>query len=161
MSGRCSQNAQEGSVTLPSKVSKGLVGLGHFMRIFLLLYGPTFVIGGSQKLGCQFIGHRLVVSATGVLNKPPNRQSGAPFRTNFHRDLVVGATHSARFYFESRLDVSHRLVENLQTLLTGFLFQKVKRPIQNVLGGGPLASLEQAGRKLRYQGIPIPVIERH
>ena len=160
MSGRCSRNAQEGSVTLPSKVSKGLVGLGHFVSIFLLLYGPTFVIGRSQKLSRQFIGHRLVVSATGIINKPPNSQSGAPFGADFHRDLVVGATNSARFYFEGRFDVSHRLVENLHTLLAGFLFQKVKRPIQKVLGRGPLAPLEQAGRKLRHQRIPIFVIER-
>src|SRR5690349_17415957 len=85
---------------LPPVVCEGPVGLGHPVRVFLLLYGLTLTLRGEDQLGGQPLRHVLFAPGAAERNQPAHAERGAPLGPNFHRHLVRRAPDAARLHLE-------------------------------------------------------------
>src|ERR1019366_9373163 len=147
---------------LPAVVSKGLVGVGHAVHVFLLLHGRAAPVGRIQQLVAQLVRHALFAAVPSVGNQPANRQRGAPVRVHFNRNLVVGAAHAAGLYLEKRLAVLNRFLEELQRIVpAALLLQVLHRLIEDALRGRLLAAPHHRVDKLGDQFGPVNRIRRH
>src|SRR6266545_5566694 len=59
---------------LPAVVRERLVGLGHPVRVFLLLDRSAAVLGRVEELAGQPLAHRLLAAAVGRHDDPPHRE---------------------------------------------------------------------------------------
>src|ERR1017187_2981872 len=119
----------------PAVVSKGLVGLGHAVHIFLLLHGRAAPVGRIQQLVAQLVGHAFFATIAAIRNQPANRQRGAPVGSNFDRHLVVGAANTSGLDLKQRFAVLYRLLEELQSVVAAaLLFEGLHRLIEDALG---------------------------
>src|SRR5688572_18345972 len=94
-------------------MGKRLIGVGHTMRVVLLLYGVATIIGGIENLGRETIGHRLFAARTRVGDNPTNSQGTAPLLVNFNRNLISRTTNASGLNFHRRLHVIDGSFENL------------------------------------------------
>ena len=62
---------------------KRLVGIGHAMRVFLLLYRVTAIVRRVENLSRETIGHRLFAASARIVNNPANRQCTAALLVDF------------------------------------------------------------------------------
>src|SRR5437867_6493174 len=83
------------SLTLPLEMSKGLVGLGHFMSVFFLLDRVSLTIRGGNKLCSEFLRHRLVLAVTGICDQPTHGKRNAAARSHFRGHLIGCPTNSS------------------------------------------------------------------
>ena len=70
-----------------------LVGFGHTVNFITLFHRGTATFSGVQQFTGQAEAHRLLATLARRILDPTHRQSGAANRTNFNRNLVVGATN--------------------------------------------------------------------
>src|SRR5215218_5840403 len=88
---------------LPPVVGKGLVGLGHAMRVFLLLDGAAAVLRGLEQLAGEAGPHRLLAAGLRNLDDPAHGKGQLAARADFHRDLVGRAADAAGLDLDRRL----------------------------------------------------------
>src|SRR6059058_857273 len=79
------------------------------------------IIRSIQQLVAEFVDHPFLGASTRVRNQPADCKRGAPVRIHFHRHLIVRAANAASLHFKQRLDVFHRLFEQLQRLISALL----------------------------------------
>src|ERR1700692_4207166 len=84
---------------LPAIVRESLVGFGHAMHIFFFLHGAATSVRSVDQLVSQLIDHRLARAFPRILQQPANGQRLPAERIYFHRNLVVRAAYTSRFYF--------------------------------------------------------------
>src|SRR2546421_5839362 len=80
---------------LPPIVRECPVGLGHSVRVFLLLYGIALAFRGEDQLGGQPLRHVLFAPCATERDHPAHAERGAPLEPDFHRHLVRLAAHVA------------------------------------------------------------------
>src|SRR5271156_3388365 len=103
---------------LPPVVREGLIGFGHTVNIFFLLYGCAFAIGGIQQFITQLVDHAFLTASAGVGNQPANRQRRAPVGIDLDRHLIVRAAYAAGLHLEQRLGIFDGFGEQLQSFVT-------------------------------------------
>src|ERR1039458_1354771 len=119
---------------LPAVVSKGLVGLGHAVHVFLLLHGRAAPIGRVQQLVAQLVGHAFFAAAAPICDQPADGQRSTPVGIDLDRHLVVGAAHAAGLDLEQRLAILHRLLEELEGIVAAaLLFEVLHRLVEDAL----------------------------
>src|SRR5271169_2141531 len=137
---------------LPAIVRKGLIGLGHAMHVVLLLNRCATAIGRVQQLVGQLVDHALFATPAAVLQNPADGQRNPAVSIHLHRHLVVGAAHAAGLYFQHRLGVLHRLLEQLEGLVAALFFKLLHGVIEDGLGGALLPIPHHGVHKLVNQG---------
>src|SRR6266851_638345 len=118
---------------LPTVVRERLVRFRHAVHVFFLLHGPAARIGRVNQFIRQLVHHRLACALPRILQQPANRQRLPPERVHFHGDLVVRAAHAPRLHFQQRLHVLDGLLENLQSVVVGFLRHLIHRAVKHAL----------------------------
>src|SRR6266540_1981459 len=129
---------------LPSVVSESLVGVRHSVNVFPLLYGAAPVIGGVQQLRCELLPHGFFTSSAGAGNDPADREGGAPIVRDFDRHLVGGAADTPRLYFQDRLCLVERFLEDLDRIFLDALLDRVQGSVKDLLRGVLLAPVHHA-----------------
>src|SRR3990167_6142321 len=119
---------------LPPIVGKGSVRLRHAVGVFLFLDGGTPVVKGIEQFPREPLYHALLCASPRERDQPSYAQARAAVRTDLHRDLVVGAAHTARFYFHHGFHVFHGFLEDLERILLRPLFDLVHGFIKNRFG---------------------------
>jgi len=136
---------------LPSKMRESLVGFSHLMGILSFLYCIAFVIGCSDELRRQFVGHCLLAAPFCILNKPTDCKGLASFVANFDRYLIISAADASRFNFERRLHIIYRFLKNFQAGLAGTLLYGIDSMIKDFFRRTALPFSHDAVHKLRHQ----------
>src|SRR3989338_8548884 len=115
---------------------KRLVGLGHFMGIFFLLYCGTLDVGGGDDLIGKVLVHRpSFASASGIPN-PAHGKRKPSFRPYHSRYLIIGVSDTLGPYFGSRTGIPERQIKNFKRVrVAGFFFDNVKSSIHYLSGG--------------------------
>src|SRR5262249_277884 len=119
---------------LPPIVGERLVRLCHAMRVFALLHGPAAKLRRVEELAAQLLLQRLAVAARAcVADQPADAERQAAVRIHFDRHLIVAAADAPRLHLETRLDVVDRLLEHLDRIVAGLLFDDVEALIEDAL----------------------------
>src|SRR3990170_1989650 len=118
---------------LPSVMRKGLVGICHSVRLFLLLDGAAYPIGRVDNLGCQLLRHIFTCPFPRKLNKPSDRKGIAPRGTYIHRHLIGCPAHTPGLDLNRRFDIVYGGPENLYRIRRGLLFYNIQRPVKHPL----------------------------
>src|SRR3990172_13030128 len=126
---------------LPPVVDKGLVGLGHAVRIVPLLDRRSLLAVGVHDLRRQTLGHGATGAAPGCSQEPAHGQRHLACGTHFQRDLVGGAAYAPRPHLQHRHRVPHRLLEHLARVFLDALAHLVQRIVDDALGDALLAVL--------------------
>src|ERR1700733_7831480 len=135
-------------------MGESLVCLRHSMNVVLFLNRSTAHVGGIRQLVRQLVRHALVGPAAGVLQNPANRQTDPAVLGNFHRNLIVCAAHAPGLHFEQRLSVLDSLLEELQWIVGGAIFDLVHRTVEDPLGSILLAiPHHRVDELLRQRGV--------
>src|ERR1700732_4548861 len=146
---------------LPAIVRKGLVGFRHAMNVFLFLYGCAAVVASIEQFVAQFVDHALLGASAGVNNEPADRQRRTPVRIHFDRNLIVGATDTTTIHFKQRLGVLHRLLEQLEGLVSAFFLQARQRLVKDAFRSALLALPHHGVNEFRDQIRPVHRIRLH
>src|SRR5918994_1126162 len=158
---RSSRGARRGAQSprlvrgLPAVVRVGLVGLGHLVHVFLALHRAADAVVGIDELAGQPLGHRALTALAGVPDDPADRERvGAP-GAHLDRYLVGGATDAAALHLELWLHVVDRPLQRRQGVAVGLLANDVERVVDDGLGGGLLATLQDLVGDLRDEHRPV------
>jgi len=89
-------------------MSKSLVSLRHFMRIFLLFEGCTGIIIRIKEFRRKTVSHSLSGTGAGGGNNPPHSQGFAPYIPNFNRNLISRAAYAPGLNFDYRFYIIQR-----------------------------------------------------
>ena len=81
------------------------VGVGHAVRVFLLLDRVALALGRGDQFRGEALVDRLLAALAGVLDQRAHRQCRTTLRTHFDRHLVRGAADSAALHLDDRLRV--------------------------------------------------------
>src|SRR5260221_3574057 len=81
---------------LPLVMGERLIGFGHLVRLLLAANGGTGVVHGVHELTGELLGHRLTRTLASGLDEPAHRERAAAGRRGLDRELVGGATGTAR-----------------------------------------------------------------
>src|SRR3989337_2569552 len=120
-------------------MSERLVGLGHLVRVFFLLYRSALAVRGVYYLGGEFILHALPRPVVRVSYEPPKRQRELPVRSDLYRHLIRRAADPSALRLKNGLYVFERLLEDLRRVsLCSFLYE-VQRAVAHPFGGILLA----------------------
>src|SRR3989344_5660169 len=84
----------ESTIFLPREMGEGLICLCHSLLILPLLYRSSRIIKIVCKFFGQPLGHRLSFLSPRRFNYPSYGKRGAPFRSDFHWNLVVSSADS-------------------------------------------------------------------
>jgi len=136
-------------------MGKSLVGFGHAVSIVPFLDGPAAIVRCIQQLRGELFHHGLFPPLTRITDDPSETQGGLTIPINFHWHLVVCSPHSAGFYFQGRLDVINRLLEDLQRIIIGPLFDQLKGVVHDILSDALLALKHDAVDELLHQRICV------
>ena len=113
------------------------------MDFLALLHRATPAFRGFEQLGGEALAHRLLAALAGGLAQPAHGERGAADRTDFDRDLEVGAADAAALDLNHRPRVLQRLVEDFHRVLATLLGDDFERAIDDALGNGLLAGFHQ------------------
>src|SRR5574340_1159669 len=127
---------------LDAVVRESAVGFSHLVSLITLADGGTGLIKSIDQFGGELVGERLAGALMGGRKDPADGQRGAAVGGDFHRDLVGGATHTARTDFHCRAHVAQGGVEDLDGALLGALFDHAHGIVNQGGGGALLAALE-------------------
>src|SRR5574344_469595 len=101
---------------LPTIVSECLIGLGHLVRIFLLLDCGARIVSSVHELAGEALIHGLLTTKTCIIDDPADTERHTAVRTNLDRNLVVCTTNAACAYFEDRHYVLESSLKNFQRI---------------------------------------------
>src|SRR5207237_7824723 len=118
---------------LPAVVCERFVRFRHLVRVFALLDRVAAVVRRVHDLACELVDHRLLAAAVRVADQPADGESGAARRANFDRNLIVRSTDAAALDLERRLDVVDGLLEQLEGVVLGAVFDLAKSTIELAL----------------------------
>src|SRR4028119_2052750 len=125
---------------LPAIMGERLVGVGHAVRVVLLLDRRALVPAGGEQLGRETVLHGLLAAGAGVAHQPAHGEGLATLRADLDRHLVGGAADAARLHLEDRLGVvERRLEDGLRRLAAALL------PDAHGAGAAPLCDGLPAG----------------
>src|SRR3990172_2548834 len=134
----CSFPASRG---LPAVMREGLVGLGHLVRVFLLLDRQPAVVVGIQDFPRQTVDHRFFGALLREVDHPPERKSESPLGADLDRDLIGRSSHPAGLDLDDGLAVFHGLLEDAYRIFLRLLLDDLHRTVDDFLRDGflPLA----------------------
>src|SRR3990170_2624501 len=134
----CSFPASRG---LPAVMREGLVGLGHLVRVFLLLDRQPAVVVGIQDFPRQTVDHRFFGALLREVDHPPERKSESPLGADLDRDLIGRSSHPAGLDLDDGLAVFHGLLEDAYRIFLRLLLDDLHRTVEDFLRDGflPLA----------------------
>src|ERR687884_1181492 len=90
---------------LPLVVRERLVGLGHAVRVVLLLDGVAAVVGSVEHLAGEAVGHRLLAAGAGRADDPADGETPSALLRDFDGHLVGRAADAARLDLDRGPDV--------------------------------------------------------
>jgi hypothetical protein len=134
---------------LPAVVGEGLVGLRHLVGVLPALHGGTETVGRVQDLVLQTLGHGVLTADLRVADEPAQGQRLGAARLDLDGHLVGGAADAAGLHLEGRLDVLQGLLEGGDGVGTGLGADTLEGTVDDALGGGLLAVLEDLVDQLR------------
>src|SRR5712691_1460240 len=140
---------------------KRLVGIGHAMRVFLLLYRVTAIVRRVENLSRETIGHRLFAASASIGNNPANRQCTAALLVGFYGYLVSRTTNATRLDLNSRLHIVYSALEHLQRLFAGLLSYLLHCPVKDDLGDRFLALPHHPINELGHQRTIVDGIRKY
>src|SRR3990170_809844 len=125
----------------PAVMREGLVGLGHLVRVFLLLDRHPPVVVGIQDFPRQTVDHRFFGALLREVDHPPERKSEAPLGADLDRDLIGRSSHPAGFDLDDGLGVFHGFFEDAYRIFLRLLLDDLHRTVDDFLRDGflPLA----------------------
>src|ERR1700684_668395 len=124
---------------LPAIVREGLVGLRHAVDVVLALVGVALLLTGVQQLVSEPLGHRLLATGASELDQPANGQRPGPARGNLDRNLVGGATDTARGKLEPGREGLDPRLQLLDGVLARAFAKDGQRVVDDLLGHRLLA----------------------
>src|SRR6266849_11138442 len=139
------------STALPPVMRKGLIGLRHLVRIFFLLDRVAAVVGGIHDLAGALVLHRLLAATVREGDQPSDGQGGAAGGPHFHGNLIVRSADATALHFQCRLDVVDCLLEQLDRIILGPIFNLLQRAVKHALGDRLLSLDHQRVDELRHQ----------
>src|SRR5438445_2934771 len=142
------------AISVP-EVRKGLVGLGHLVGVFLALDGCPHPVGGVHQLGGELVRHALPSAGARVPDDPAPGQRLAPVVPDLDGDLVGGAAHALRLDLDDRRDVTDRLIEDVERLLSRGAADLLERVVHDALGNALLALEHHAVDELRQADVGV------
>src|SRR6478735_3220720 len=132
---------------LPLEMAERLVRLGHLVRVFASLHRRAEAVHGIDELGRELLTHALAVALARRLDEPADTERHAAIAPDLDRDLIRGATDSARLDFDDGGGVAHRRLEDLEAGARGLGLGPGERLAQDALGEVLLAALHELGRE--------------
>src|SRR5580704_19211111 len=102
---------------LPAIVSESLVGLGHSMRVFLLLDRVALALGGGNNLGRKLLGHGLLRPIAREGDQPPHGERRPPIWPDLDGDLIGRAANTPALDLDDGLEVREGLLEDVDARL--------------------------------------------
>src|SRR5882757_7673056 len=132
-------------------MSERLVGVGHFVRVVLLLHGVAAKLRCVDQLGREALAHRLLATVARVRHQPTHGQSHATLGANFDRNLVGGTTNAAALHFQLGLDVVERLAEDLERVFFEAALNDVEGAVDDAFSRRLLAAQHQGVRELCHE----------
>ena len=136
---------------LPTEMGECLVGLCHLVGILALLHGGAGIVAGIHDLAGEAFLHGLFTALAGIGRQPAKAEGLTTLGTNLQRNLVGSAADTTGLDFQGRHDVFHRLLEGVETVFAGLLFDDFKCAIDDSLGNALLAVEHDAVNELSYQ----------
>ena len=127
------------------------VGLGHLVRIILLLHRSTTTCSCIDKLTSQFFGHGFLVTLSRVLNQPTKGEGRSAVAPNLDGYLVYRTTDTATLHFQVRLDVIKRLLEQAKGVFAVRLSMMSNEPYTMASAVGRFLRGHQAVDELRQK----------
>src|SRR5579864_3868252 len=124
---------------LVPEVGESLVAFRHSVGFLFALDGSAGVLGGVKDLECELLGHAFPATLARETHDPAAGQRQAALRPDLDRDLVRGATDTARLDLEQRGGVAKREIEDLERLFLGLLAGAGEGLVNDFFGRGPLA----------------------
>src|SRR5215210_7943247 len=146
---------------LPLVVRERLVGLGHTVRVVLLLDGIAAVVGGVEHLAGEAVDHRLLAAGAGGAHDPADGERAAALLRDLDGHLVGRAADAARLDLDGRAHVLDGALEHLQGVFAGLLADLRQRPVEDALGRRLLAAPHQAVDELRHQRAVVNRVGEH
>src|SRR5688572_5057732 len=134
---------------LPAVVRERLVRFSHAVRVFLLLHGVAFALGRRDHLGCELLGHRLLVAVARVADEPAHGEGSAALGTHLDGHLVGGATDAAALHLHDRFEVRERLLEDVHAWLARARLDEIHGAVEEALGRRLLALQHEGVDELR------------
>src|SRR5665213_2487255 len=134
---------------LPAIVGEGLVGLSLLGHVLTALDGRPHTVGGVDDLVSQTVGHGLLATLLREVGQPSYGERRRTTRANLDGHLVRSATDAATANFELRTDVLERALQCRDRVGTGLLFYLLEGRVDDALGDGALAALQDLVRDLR------------
>ena len=116
-----------------------LVGLGGLVHIVSSLDGSASAVGSIDDFAGKLVGHGLLVSQSGISDKPSEAESDLSLGGDFDRDLIVAGADSSGLQFDLRHDVAEGDLENFESRLSGLGLDLVESTIEDGLGDALLS----------------------
>src|SRR5919107_4102685 len=146
---------------LPLVVREGLVGLGHAVRVVLLLDGVAAVVGGVEHLAGEAVDHRLLAAGAGRAHDPAYCERAAALLRDLDGHLIGRAADAARLDLDRGPYVLNRALEHLQGVFAGLVADLRQRAVEDALGGGLLAAPHQAVDELGHKRAVVDRVGQH
>ena len=141
-------------------MSKGPIGLRHFMSIVAFFNGVALTGGSVLKFSGECVFHGNIFTTLGVTDDPAHREGDLAACGDFHWDLVSGATDAAGFSFKAGLYVFERLVESLERVdhvgIFAGLFDCV---VDNLFGQGLFTAHHDGADQLGHDGTSVAGVD--
>ena len=133
-------------------MGEGLVRLGHLVRVLALLHCSAEAVGGIEDLVHKALGHGLLTTLARVADEPAQRERVAAGGLDLDGHLVGGTADAAATDLELGLDVVDRALERGDRLGAGLLLDHGEGVVDDLLGRGALAALQDLVDELRHNG---------
>src|SRR5665213_114176 len=146
---------------LPAVVREGLVGLGHLGHVLTTLHCSTDTVTRVNDLIGEPLGHGLFAALLREIRQPADSQCSGATRTNLHRHLVRGATDAATLYFQLGANVLQGPLQGRDGVGAGLLLDLLEGGVDNALGDGALAALEDLVGQLGDQDRLVDRVDGH
>ena len=123
-------------------MGEGAIGLGHLVRVFLLLHDATGVVVGVDDLGGEGVAHGHTLAGVGGVDDPTEGERFLALKRNFHGHLIGGAADAATLHLEARTRVFERAEQQVDRItLLELLGNFLERTVDDALGKILLAAL--------------------
>src|SRR4029453_2915253 len=125
-----------------------------FMCVFAL-YGAADAVFGVEQLGGKALGHRPLATTPCEADDPPDRQRVGPLGPDLDGHLVRGTADAPALDLELGLDVVDGPLEGRQGVAVGAGGHEVEGLVDDGLGGGLLAALQDLVDDLGDEDRPV------
>src|SRR5262245_44518516 len=130
-------------LALPAVVRERFVRLSHAVSLLALASRLTAIVRGIEQLGRELLFHRLARARACRLDDPAHGQSHAAVTADLDGHLIGRTTDASTLDLDTRTDVLHRALEDLQSLFVAALLHQIERSVHDPLGHAMLAGALQ------------------